>query len=461
MDASNFESFGLSFEEKLGHTILVDPMFANQIHEVLDFDFFTVKHVKETVRAIYDYKKGQKQNPSLEVLGTVLSTRNDRWNDTERDLITSYFNSLGRELKEDIKNYHKELSLEFCRTQSLKEALLQIVKNLQAGKGHSNAVKLVKEATSLGADNNYGLNFFESLDTIGDRSSRFIIPTPWAELNQKVGGGHGKGELGIVFSTSGGGKSLSLVALAATAIEQGFNVIYYTMELSESVIQTRHAARLFQCRMDEVRYERPRILEMAPAFKGKLIVKKFPRRSATLTGMINHFERVKESCFIPDMVIIDPPDVMKFSTGKEGSYYHEQSDLYYDLRDWFEEVDVAGWVASQVNRSGYKAEYLEHEHASGSMGKVDASDLCISLRRPRESKIKNEGEMLIVKSRNGGEGSLYEMSIEPINMKMEVIREKLTDAPQSASGPVGIDKIRPKWEEAKNRWVKNNKPTNS
>ena len=52
-------------------------------------------------------------------------------------------------------------------------------------------------------------------------------------------GGLGKGELGVVIAPTGAGKSMALVHIGAQAVKAGKTVVYYTLELQDTVVGGR------------------------------------------------------------------------------------------------------------------------------------------------------------------------------------------------------------------------------
>ena len=53
----DFSRFGNSFQESLCRLILLDRPFADQIGEVLDFNFFELKYLQVFAQKIYAYKE--------------------------------------------------------------------------------------------------------------------------------------------------------------------------------------------------------------------------------------------------------------------------------------------------------------------------------------------------------------------------------------------------------------------
>jgi len=123
----NFSEFGKPFQEKLAFTILEDSNFANQIGEVLDYNFFELKHLRVFVRKIYDYKDKYKKYPNKTTFESILRTDlKEEQENTQKQVRSFYaqFTTTGNTVDID---YVKTNAIEFCKKQKLKEAMLKSV----------------------------------------------------------------------------------------------------------------------------------------------------------------------------------------------------------------------------------------------------------------------------------------------------------------------------------------------
>ena len=68
----DFSKFGIRFQENLAKLITLDRVFADQIGEVLDTNFFEVKYLQAFTKMIYDYKEKYKVHPSLTTLAALV-----------------------------------------------------------------------------------------------------------------------------------------------------------------------------------------------------------------------------------------------------------------------------------------------------------------------------------------------------------------------------------------------------
>jgi hypothetical protein len=230
-EKTDFSRFGKTFQDKLTYLILTERVFADQIGEVLDYNFLEFKYLQTIVRSVYEYKEKYEVYPSLKIMATLL--RSEVEDEVVREQAKEY---LVKTLKDtsiiEDCDYVKETSLDFCKKQKLKEAMMKSVKLLNNSS--------FDEIRKLGTDVNFGYDYkldFEERFKIRQRNP---ITTGWKEIDGICKGGLGNGELGVVIAPTGAGKSMALVHLGSQAVKLGKTVIHYSLEMSDTVIGTRY-----------------------------------------------------------------------------------------------------------------------------------------------------------------------------------------------------------------------------
>jgi hypothetical protein len=114
----NFAEFGKPFQEKLAFTILEDSQFANQINEVMDYNFFELKYLRVFVKKIYDYKNKFKKYPSKTTFESLLRTDLNKRTRTYTKQVRSFyaqFTSSGNTVDVD---YVKLMLLNFVKSKN-------------------------------------------------------------------------------------------------------------------------------------------------------------------------------------------------------------------------------------------------------------------------------------------------------------------------------------------------------
>ena len=128
-EKTDFSRFGKTFQDKLTYLILTERVFADQIGEVLDYNFLEFKYLQTIVRSVYEYREKYEVYPSLKIMATLL--RSEVEDDVVREQAKEY---LVKTLKDtsiiEDCDYVKETSLDFCKKQKLKEAMMKSVKLL-------------------------------------------------------------------------------------------------------------------------------------------------------------------------------------------------------------------------------------------------------------------------------------------------------------------------------------------
>ena len=159
---------------------------------------------------------------------------------------------------------------------------------------------------------------------------------------------------------------------------------------------------------------------------GKLIVKEYPTRSATIQTIKNHVEKMKNQEFIPDMIIVDYADLIKPEGSSKEEKRHQLEAIYEELRGISQEVGCPIWTASQTNRSGLNAEVITLESISEAFNKCFVADFIFSVSRTVEDKNTNSGRIYVAKNRNGPDGMIYPIFMDTANVKIKVLPKAMT-----------------------------------
>ena len=126
-----FARYGKTFQEGLVQLIYQDRPFADQITEVLDLNFLELEYLRVFTNKITSYREKYSKHPSANALATKLKTELDSEDTVIQQQVKEYFTRITTgEL--DNEEYLKEKSLDFCRKQNLKEAMMQSVGLLES-----------------------------------------------------------------------------------------------------------------------------------------------------------------------------------------------------------------------------------------------------------------------------------------------------------------------------------------
>jgi len=237
----------------------------------------------------------------------------------------------------------------------------------------------------------------------------FIIP----RKKRSVGWRIGRKELGVVVAPTGVGKSHWLVAMGAEAMRRGKNVVHYTFELSETAVGKRYDANLVGVNSNSIRENRERITRFYEENDdlGRLVIKEYATRTASVSTLRNHIDKLKLRGFVPSLVIIDYADIMRSSKSYD-SIRHELMLIYEELRQLSQDFNLPIWTASQSNRAGSGADVVGLENMSEAYGKAMVADVVITIARKPEEKASGFARIFVAKNRAGRDGLIFPVKID-------------------------------------------------
>ena len=422
VETETFSKFGKTFQEKLVKTILFDRNFANQMEEVLDTSYLELKYLQVFVDLMFQHKQDY-PHPTYEAMVSVVRTQTDDYSSSIIKQVIDFMariksNAIGDEDQE----YVMEKSLDFCKKQKLKEAILKSVGLLQS-QSFEQIQKVINDAMNLGADNNHGHDYHKDVLDRFELKMRNPVSTAWDEIDSITKGGLGKRELGVVVAPTGAGKSMALAHLGAMAVVKGKTVVHYTLELADTVVGQRYDSCITGIRLQDLMSMKESILGVIEHIPGQLIIKEYPTKSATTRTLNTHLEKLRQKGIEPDMVIVDYADLLKpTATGfKSQELRHSLGNLYEELRGIAQTWDIPVWTASQTNRSGLNAEVITMESISEAFNKCFVADFICSISRTMEDKTENKGRMFVAKNRNGIDGVVYPMEIDTAKVHLRVL----------------------------------------
>ena len=348
---------------------------------------------------------------------TIFRTELEEEAEVVQKQVRSYF---ARIHKSDVdgSDYIKEVSLDFCRKQKLKEAMLESVKLLKSS-SYDEISSVINGALKLGADNNYGYDYLADFEERFMVHARDPISTGWTEIDQICKDGLGKGELGVVIAPTGTGKSMVLVHLGAEALKAGKTVVQYTLELKDTTIGCRYDSCITGIPLGELFNFKEEILETVKDIEGKLIIKEYPTKSASIKTIKNHLEGLRKRDVKIDMIIVDYADLLR-SVSSHREKRMELESIYEGLRGLAQEFDCAVWTASQTNRGGLNAEVITMESISEAFSKCFVADFIFSVSRTVQDKTTNSGRVFVAKNRNGPDGLIYPIYMDTSRVKIKV-----------------------------------------
>jgi replicative DNA helicase len=421
---ANFSKYGKSFQEKLCMVILDDRAFADQIEEVLDINFLELNYLKLFLTKVFSYREKYGVHPSRDIMKTILRSDLDAENElTAKQVREFYVRSQIADLT-DVE-YIKDTSLDFCKKQNLKSAMVKSIGLLQ-NSSYDEISQVINDSLKLGMDNDEGYDWKKDFEERFKPRFRNPISTGWDLIDNISKGGLGQKELGVVIAPTGAGKSMVLVHLGTQALKAGKTVVHYTLELQDTVIGSRYDSCLTKVPLGNLMSFKEKIYEEVQDIEGRLIVKEYPTKSATTHTIKTHLEKLKMRNINVDMIIVDYADLLR-PVRSQREKRNELETIYEELRGIASEMECPIWTASQTNRSGLNAEVITMEAISEAFNKCFVSDFIFTVSRTVDDKVANGGRVFVAKNRNGPDGLVFPIFMDTSTVSIKVLQPSEED----------------------------------
>jgi hypothetical protein len=450
-EQADFSHYGSKFQEGLAQLILDDRVFADQISEVLDINFLELRYLRTFVEKIFSYRNKYESHPSRDTMATILRAELTGENDVIKKQVRDFYaKTYSNTNAIDGAPHIKEVSLDFCRKQKLKGAMVKCVGLIKTS-SYDEISKTINDALLLGSDNDYGYDYMLDFEKRFELRARSPITTGWDQLDVLCRGGLGSGELGVCIAPTGAGKSMALVHLGAQAVLSGKTVVHYTLELADTVVATRYDSCITGINLDNTMANKDKIYDALQDVEGRLIVKEYPTKSASTRTIQTHLEKLRRRGIEVGMIIVDYADLLR-PVDKQKEKRNELESIYEELRGLAQMLECPIWTASQTNRSGLNAEVITMESISEAFNKCFVADFIFSLSRTVEDKVNNEGRIFIAKNRNGPDGLVYPVYMDTRNVKIKVLSSTGISANEATANSVKqqAESLREKYKKFRN-----------
>lgn len=375
--------------------------YMRRVMPFLKGEYFTDISDKATFLLIKEYIDKYNKTPTVEAIEIALQNTNINEEQFKETIIVI------EELRHHEKpenNWLIDETEKFCKDKAVYNAILQSISIIDGrDKQHAKdgIPSLLQEALGVCFDSTVGHDYFENSSERFDFYNRVEhrIPFDLTLFNKITNGGIPNKTLNIVLAGTGVGKSLFMCHVAASALAQGKNVLYITLEMAEERIAERIDSNLLNINIDQLKdipkniFEN-RIKKINDRTHGKLIIKEYPTASAH----VSHFksllnELALKRTFKPDIIFIDYLNICassRFKPGGSVNSYTYVKAIAEELRGLAVEFNVPIVSATQTTRSGYSNTDVELTDTSESFGLPATADFMFALISTEELEKLNQ-----------------------------------------------------------------------
>ena len=389
--------------------LLFNEEYLRKVVPFIKADYFEDPHQKIVFEEVLNFVQEYNEPATKEVLCIEAEKRQDI-NDTSFKEVTKLISYL-----EDVPtdfDWLLDTTEKWCRDRAIYLALMESIA-LADGKDEKkdrDAIpSILSDALAVSFDTHVGHDYlldyearYESYHRKEDK-----IGFDLEYFNKITKGGLPNKTLNIALAGTGVGKSLFMCHVASSALLDGKNVLYITLEMAEEKIAERIDANLLNVNIQEIT-DLPKVMfenkvtNLAQKTQGTLIIKEYPTASAHaghFRALLN--ELALKKSFRPDIIFIDYLNICASSRYRGNSTVNSYSyikAIAEELRGLAVEANVPIVSATQTTRSGYGSSDVELTDTSESFGLPATADLMFALISTED--LETLGQILVKQLKN-------------------------------------------------------------
>jgi replicative DNA helicase len=406
----NFGYLGNTFQIQLINQLIVNRDFARAIIDVLDSKYFDNQYFKIITQMIKEYYIKYESVPTFETLDQL--TRSEISSDSARKIVLDTLTQI-RDVSFDGHQFVIEKALKFCKQQELQKVMTKAQKIIDKGdfESYDQLEEMVNKALQVGEIDEAEHDVFTNLDQVLDEDYRHPIPMGIAGIDNLLKGGLAKGELGVILAPTGVGKTTVLTKICNHAFNLGYNVLQIFFEDNPKIIQRKHFTLWTGIAPDELSFHKDVVMEKVRDIKenvtNKLILKKYASDTLTMSQIKNQIRKMIAEGTKIDMISLDYIDCV-VPDKNLGDEWKSEGSVMRGFEAMCHELDVAGWTATQGNRSSISSDVVTTDQMGGSIKKAQVGHVIITVAKSLQQKEMKLATIAITKSRIGRDGVVFE-----------------------------------------------------
>lgn len=442
---------GPDFQQRLMWQLLVEPEFAEKTIPNLSVEYFDDPNLKRLFIIILEYYKEYEKVPNLQnqsIQQAIYQFKTPN-NQIEEESLFSVIKKIqlwneriiNKEMLYDGAAVQKS-TVTFIKQQEWRkfaEFIFDKTKSGEIRKKHTlgEIDERLMKISHIGDEEDAGTLVIENIEKALRKEFRETVPTGIDVIDVLTGGGLGKGEIGVILTPSGVGKTTLLTKIANSAYDVKKNVAQIIFEDTTEQIQRKHYAiwskvPLNQMDDEEQNKKAIRIVnEKAAEMKkkgGVLLIKRFSQENTTMLDIRNWMIRHQKKYGIKfDLLVLDYLDCLE-SHKKTLDRTEAELHVIKSFEQLAADFDIPAWTAIQSNRSGFDAEYVEAHQTGGSIKRIHKAHFFMSVAKTKDQKEAQLANIRIIKARFAQDGQSFENCIfnnNTMEIRIEDERYKL------------------------------------
>ena len=399
--------------------LICNPQYTKKVAPFLKSEYFRDTGNSEIFNVISGFQTKYGSVPTTEVL--LVEFENMKLTETVYNEIVKTVSKIATD-KTDPPEYQWLLDTteKFCKDSALYNAIVtcsDIIDGSNKKLSQSSMPQILSDALSISFDSNIGYDIFEDFreryEQETDEVNRYKFDID--VLNQITNGGLKPKTLNVFVAGVHVGKTMFMCHLAKNWVQNGYNVLYISMEMSEEEIVERIVANALDIRIKELehlkKYRKEEYFSKMERYKAKLtshiVVKQYPTSMASVInfGALLQELHIKKD-FKPDVVMIDYINITSPATFKSNdNLYTKIKQVAEELRAYAIMNNVPVFSATQFNKDGQRSSDPEMTDTAESSGLPATCDLLLAGISTDELRGMNK---LMFKQLKNRYGDMYE-----------------------------------------------------
>ena len=276
--------------------------------------------------------------------------------------------------------------------------------------------KLAEESIKVTLEADTGISF-EDVDKLDFEIKQGLL-TQIKSFDDILGSGYLPGTLNSAMAPSGIGKTASLIAFACQFAIQKKDIVFISMEQSESEIYKRMYANLLGIKVSDIpivdkHVIKQKVQEISPEI-GNIIVKQYSAKSISPLGISSFLDKLKQEKNISNPILfVDYLGLLKSDLMKnmDNSYQYIGS-ISEELRAVAINKHIVVFSPMQLNRSAYNNLEASNESLSDSMKVIHTLDSAFLILQTPEMKEQNKVKIVFTKNRFSGLTKSFEIGFD-------------------------------------------------
>lgn len=419
----NLGYLGEEYQKLLLKAFIEDKDFFKSIEPIVDQNMFTIDELKRLVGFMKERFEKVGTVPTYYDMELMVKSKITEPITMSKALALLKFlkeseNTNGLDLIEtECEHFFKQQNL----TKAINKAT-QIIKTGDINR-YEEIEGLVQEALNVNTKQDWDIHTpDEFLDAALSDEFRDTIPTGVDKIDKILMGGLGKGELGVIISPSGIGKTSATSGFATYAAtfateannENGYKIFHLFFEDKETAILRKYYAYLTGYESSSMSDPtiRSAVWQMIKEDEGiktkrkmldaNIRLKRAETGGYTCSDLSRDLDHMISIGFKPDMVIVDYFECLKVERSNSGDDKWSREELTIRrLESIAHKYNVALWVPVQGTKDSMNVEYVGMNQGGGSVAKVQVGHIILSFARTDEMKAKNKMNIFLHKFRGG------------------------------------------------------------